>query len=110
MLLSATARRSPALASSVAENSFSAGEFAEGMRLQRLILPIEDFRAREGDSFNVSMLKYAMTRLGEEFAPPRPPQRQLTAADRAAIDDLLEPILAAERELKREAESVGLAR
>lgn len=89
--------------------AFAAGEYAEGMRLQKLILPIEDFRAREADSFNISMLKYAMTRLGENFGPPRAPQRQLTAQDRAAIDDILEPILAAERELQTEEATVGLA-
>lgn len=90
--------------------AFAAGEYAEGMRLQRLILPIEDFRAREGDSFNISMLKYAITKTGEDFGPPRAPQRQLLSQDRAAIDDLLAPILAAERELQSEAATVGLTK
>src|SRR5205814_1707923 len=61
--------------------AFAAGEFAEGMRLQQLILPIEDFRAREGDSFNISMLKHALKMVGHDFGPPRAPQRQLTAQD-----------------------------
>jgi 4-hydroxy-tetrahydrodipicolinate synthase len=84
------------------------GEHTEGMRWQKLILPIEDFRAQEGDSFNISMLIFAMSVLGEDFGPPRPPQRQLSRADQAAIEELLRPILAAEQELKQEAESVGI--
>jgi 4-hydroxy-tetrahydrodipicolinate synthase len=31
--------------------AFAAGEYGEGMRWQKQILPIEDFRAKEGDSF-----------------------------------------------------------
>lgn len=89
--------------------ALAAGEATEGMRWQRLILPIEDYRAREGDSFNISMLKYAVRRLGSDFGAPRAPQRQLTAHERAAIDDLLAPILAAERDLQQEAVTVGLA-
>ena len=88
--------------------AFTAGEFLEGMRLQQMILPIEDFRAREGDSFNISMLKYGMHHFGRDFGPARAPQRQLTAQDRAQIDDLLGPILAAEREMQSESERVGL--
>jgi 4-hydroxy-tetrahydrodipicolinate synthase len=88
--------------------AFAAGEFAEGMRWQKLILPIEDFRAREGDSFNISMLKAAIRRAGFDFGPPRAPQRQLTTQERSAIDDLLAPILAAERDLQEEAATVGL--
>jgi 4-hydroxy-tetrahydrodipicolinate synthase len=88
--------------------AFSAGEYSEGMRLQKLILPIEEFRSRDGDSFNVSMLKYAVRRLGTDFGPPRAPQRQLAPPERNAIDDLLAPILAAERELQEEVVTVGL--
>jgi 4-hydroxy-tetrahydrodipicolinate synthase len=89
--------------------AFAAGEFSEGMRWQKLVLPIEDFRAREGDSYNISMLKYAMRRVGVDFGTPRAPQRQLSSQERGAIDDLLAPILAAERELQEEEVSVGLA-
>ncbi|HLJ12529.1 MAG TPA: dihydrodipicolinate synthase family protein [Planctomycetaceae bacterium] len=88
--------------------AFAAGEFAEGMRWQKLLLPIEEFRAREADSYNISMLKHALQRLGEDFGAPRAPQRQLTAHDKSVIDDLLAPILAAERELAHEAETLGL--
>ena len=50
--------------------AFAAGEWSEGMRWQRLILPIEDFRARDGDSFNIWMLKYAMRRVEADFGAP----------------------------------------
>src|SRR5262245_18211375 len=89
--------------------ALAAGEYGEAMCWQKQILPIEDFRAREGDSYNVSMLKHALRRLGSDFGAPRPPLRQLTAAERGAIDDLLAPILAAERDLQQEELTVGLA-
>ncbi len=79
--------------------AFAAGDWAEGLRLQERILPIEDFRARDGDSFNISMLKHAALKTGLDFGPPRPPQRSLTTEDRTEIDALLEPILEAEARL-----------
>jgi len=88
--------------------AFSASAYTEGMRLQKLILPIEDFRARDGDSYNISMLKHAIRRLGSDFGPPRAPQRQLSPQERNTIDDLLAPIFAAEREMQEEAVTVGL--
>jgi 4-hydroxy-tetrahydrodipicolinate synthase len=89
--------------------AFAAGEYDEGMRLQRLIVPIEDYRARDGDSYNVTMLKQALTLTGQDFGPPRPPMRQLTSAERTEIETLMRPILAAEAELAGELTSVGLA-
>lgn len=89
--------------------AFTAGQYAEGMRLQELILPIEDYRAREGDSYNISMLKHAMHLVGSQFGPARPPQRQLTDAERAEIDQMMQPILAAERELQQEFAQLGMA-
>lgn len=88
--------------------ALSSGEYSEGMRLQQLILPIEDYRARARDSFNVSMLKHAMTLTGEDFGPARPPQRKLTSAECAEIEGLMRPILGAEAELQSELASVGL--
>jgi 4-hydroxy-tetrahydrodipicolinate synthase len=88
--------------------ALASGEFEEGMRWQKMILPIEDFRAREGDSFNISMLKHAVLQTGLDFGAPRAPNRQLSAADRSAIEALLPPILAAERDLERESATVGL--
>lgn len=88
--------------------AFASGEYAEGMRWQQQILPIEDYRAREGDSFNISMLKHAIKRTGLDFGPARAPQRQLTTDECRQIDTLLDPILAAEEELRREASTLGL--
>lgn len=88
--------------------TFSAGEYAEGMRIQELILPIENYRAREGDSFNISMLKHGLKRTGFDFGPPRPPGRTLTSKEEAEIDALLEPILAAEQRLSSEMLIAGL--
>lgn len=89
--------------------AFAAGEYDEGMRYQQQILPIEDYRQREDDSFNISMLKHAMTLLGQEFGPPRPPQRQLTEAEKREIEELVRPILAVEAELAMELAESGLA-
>ncbi len=89
--------------------AFTAGETAEGMRLQQLILPIEDYRERAGDSYNVSMLKHGMQVLGHDFGPARVPQRQLTSDEQREIADLLEPILAAEEEMQKEFSGTGLS-
>tara|TARA_R110002111_G_scaffold168038_1_gene233858 strand:- start:137566 stop:138480 length:915 start_codon:yes stop_codon:yes gene_type:complete len=80
--------------------AFASGDYAEGMRIQQLILPIEDYRARAADSFNISMLKYAITLTGADFGPPRPPQRTLNSEQEAEIRQLMEPILQAEAALK----------
>ncbi len=88
--------------------AFIAGEYAEGMRLQSLLLPIEDYRARVGDSYNISMLKGAMKVLDQDFGPPRPPQRQLTQAEQLEIESIIRPLLAVEAELQAEFQSAGL--
>jgi len=90
-------------------SAFSAGEYHEGLRLQQTIVPIEDFRARDGDSYNVSMLKFGMSVIGQEFGLPRAPQRRLTTEDEHEVRRLLEPILDAEFSLREEWTSVGLA-
>jgi len=73
-----------------------AGEWKEAMRLQRILLPIEHYRGRSGNSYNVSMLKYAMHHVGLDFGKPRPPFRQLTPNEEREIDDMMRPIMAAE--------------
>jgi 4-hydroxy-tetrahydrodipicolinate synthase len=73
------------------------GDYAEAMRLQQVLRPIEDFRARADNSYNISFLKYALRATGLDFGPPRPPNRRLTTAEMKEIDELLPPILAAER-------------
>lgn len=87
--------------------AFASGGFAKGMRIQQQILPIEDYRARAGDSFNISMLKYAITLTGADFGPPRPPQRTLTSEQQAEIRQLMEPILAAESKLAQQKSPVS---
>lgn len=76
--------------------ALSACKWDEAMRLQRMLLPIEDYRARCGSSYNISMLKYAIQLTGLDFGEPRPPQRKLTSAERAEIDTLVPPILKSE--------------
>jgi len=88
--------------------ALATGEHDEALRLQEVLLPIEDYRARAGDSYNVSMLKYAMTLVGADFGPPRAPQRQLTSGERAEIDALMAPILEVESSMRNELISVGL--
>ncbi len=87
--------------------AFAAGDYAEGMRIQSLILPIEDYRARAGDSFNISMLKYAIKLKGADFGPPRPPQRTLTSEQEAEIRQLIEPVLEAEEALAQQKSPVS---
>ena len=77
----------------------SEGRYDEAMRYVRTLRPIEDYRARAGDSYNISMLKAALRLAGRDFGPPRPPQRRITADEESQIRILLEPILAAEAEL-----------
>ena len=78
-----------------------AGDWNETMRLQQIIRPIEDYRARAGSSYNVSLLKDALRYTGLDFGPPRPPQRQLSAEEQHEIRALLCPILEAEAQLAR---------
>jgi 4-hydroxy-tetrahydrodipicolinate synthase len=76
------------------------GRSEAAMRYLHILRPIEDYRARAGDSYNISMLKASLRLTGRDFGPPRPPQRRITAAEEAEIQVLIEPILAAERELQ----------
>lgn len=90
--------------------AFAAGEFAQGMELQQHILPIEDYRAKEGDSFNISMLKYALASLGTDFGPPRPPQRRLTASEEADIEKIARTVMQHEADIQHEMASAGFGK
>jgi 4-hydroxy-tetrahydrodipicolinate synthase len=79
--------------------ALASGEWQEAMRLQRILLPIELYRGRSGNSYNISMLKYAMHLVGLDFGQPRAPFRQLTPTEEREIDAMMRPILAAEAEL-----------
>ena len=80
-------------------HALATGDYAEALRWQRIVLPIEEYRARDGSSYNVSFLKEAIRSVDLDFGEPRPPYRRLTDAERKAIGALVEPILAAESEL-----------
>ena len=89
-------------------DALRAGMFGEAMQLQELILPIEHYRARKGDSYNISMLKHGLKLTGLDFGPPRPPGRILTAEEEKEIEEMLEPILEAEQKLGEEMLIAGL--
>jgi 4-hydroxy-tetrahydrodipicolinate synthase len=76
------------------------GDFAEAMRLLNILRPVEEYRARAGDSYNISMLKAAMQATGRDFGPARLPQRPITASEQREIETLVEPILAQEAKLR----------
>lgn len=82
--------------------AFAAGRAEEGFHLQEQILPIEEYRARNGESYGISLLKYGLTLAGSPFGPPRPPQRQLSRSEQAEIEALLRPILDAEHAMEAE--------
>ena len=89
-------------------DALSTGMYGEAMKLQEMILPIEHYRAREGDSFNITMLKHGLKLTGLDFGPPRPPGRILTAEEEQEIEELLEPIFEAENKLGEEMLIAGL--
>jgi 4-hydroxy-tetrahydrodipicolinate synthase len=81
--------------------ALSEGRYSEAMESLRRIRPIEDYRAKAGDSYNISMLKAALHLTGRDFGPPRPPLRRIQPAEEAEIRSLIAPILAAEAEMAR---------
>lgn len=87
--------------------AFSVGEYAQGMELQQHIVPIEDFRAKEGDSFNISMLKHAMSLVGMDFGPARAPQRQLTDAEKVDVERVTRAVLKIEADITEEMVTAG---
>ncbi|HEY4262067.1 MAG TPA: dihydrodipicolinate synthase family protein [Schlesneria sp.] len=87
--------------------AFAAGEFSQGMELQQHLLPIEDYRAKDGDSYNISMLKHAISLLGSDFGAPRPPQRQLSSKEKTEIEQLIQPVIRAEHDIRHEMIAAG---
>jgi 4-hydroxy-tetrahydrodipicolinate synthase len=85
------------------QKALEAGKWKEAIEWQRILLPIEYYRARSGNSYNVSFLKYAMRHCGYDFGHPRPPQRRLTADEMREIDAILTPLLQRERQMAEEA-------
>ena len=79
--------------------AISSGNWREALRLLAIIRPIEDYRAKAGDSYNISMLKFALSLTGRDFGPVRPPQRRLTEIEQAEIRRIVEPVLVEEARL-----------
>jgi 4-hydroxy-tetrahydrodipicolinate synthase len=80
--------------------ALATGDHATAFRLLRVFRPLEDYRARDGDSYNITAIKHALAVRGRDFGPCRLPQRRLSDAEKEDVRRLLEPILAAEAELK----------
>jgi 4-hydroxy-tetrahydrodipicolinate synthase len=79
--------------------ALAAGNYHEALRWQKILLPIEEYRARDANSYNVSFLKHAIRAIGLDFGQPRPPYRRLTQEEKSEIDQIVKPILAAEAQL-----------
>jgi 4-hydroxy-tetrahydrodipicolinate synthase len=81
--------------------ALAGGDTREAMRLLQVIRPLEDARARDGDSYNITLVKFWLEECGHPFGPARPPQRRLTDSERAEFRKLLAPIRSAEATLTR---------
>jgi 4-hydroxy-tetrahydrodipicolinate synthase len=81
--------------------ALAAGDSREAMRLLQVIRPLEDARARDGDSYNISLVKFWLEECGHPFGPPRPPQRRLTDGEKAEFAKVLAPVRSAEATLTR---------
>ncbi len=79
--------------------SLREGRWPEAMRLVRMIRPLEDFRARDGDALNIGAVKSALGLVGHDFGSVRPPQRPLTEDELGELRRTLEPVLDAEARL-----------
>jgi 4-hydroxy-tetrahydrodipicolinate synthase len=65
------------------------GDTEGAMKVWRLVLPLEELRARRGGEHNVSVVKEALAQLGVCAAAVRPPISQLDEADRAEVGRIL---------------------
>lgn len=80
------------------QHALAAGDWPEAMRLRRILLPMEEYRAEGATSYNVAALKHAAGSLGLDLGPPRPPMRRLTAAEGARAERLAAALAQAELE------------
>ncbi len=83
------------------------GDYPTALAHLQTLRPLEEFRSRDADSFNIVAVKEALNLCGRGFGPCRPPQRRLAEAERAEIRRLLEPLLAAERALTASSSSTA---
>jgi 4-hydroxy-tetrahydrodipicolinate synthase len=65
------------------------GDTEGAMTVWRLVLPLEELRARRGGEHNVSVVKEALAQLGVCAAAVRPPISRLDEADRAEVGRIL---------------------
>lgn len=72
--------------------ALAVGDMARAMRLLAAIRPLEDARARDGDSYNITLVKFWLEECGHPFGPPRPPQRRLTDAEKAEFAGVLKAV------------------
>jgi 4-hydroxy-tetrahydrodipicolinate synthase len=77
--------------------ALASGQLDAALRHLAVLRPLEDYRARDGDSFNISAIKYAVGLLGVDFGPCRPPQRKLNPPEQDEIRQIVESLLVAER-------------
>ena len=75
--------------------ALAAGRTAEAMQILDRLRPLEDFRARHGDAYNIAAVKAALKLSGWDFGPVRPPQPRLPAPDLAELEQILRAISAA---------------
>ena len=78
-----------------------AGNSREAMRILEVIRPLEDARARDGDSYNITLVKFWLEECGHPFGPPRPPQRRLADGEKAEFANILAPVRSADAALVR---------
>lgn len=76
--------------------ALATGDYPQAAKRLEVLRAIEDFRARQHDSYNISMLKFGLKVVGYDFGPVRPPMRQLTPEEQQEIKALLEPVFAYE--------------
>jgi 4-hydroxy-tetrahydrodipicolinate synthase len=72
-------------------------KYDEAMKMLAVLRPLEDYRGKDGESFNISAIKYAVSLCGYDFGPCRPPQRRLTTQDQSEIRQIVEVLLDAEK-------------
>ena len=63
------------------------------MQTLGVLRPLEDYRAKDGESFNIAAVKYAVSLRGQDFGPCRAPQRRLTPAEQDELQRIVEPLL-----------------
>lgn len=64
--------------------------YADAMSTWRLLIPMEELRARHGDANNVSAIKEALAQLGFCRRDVRPPVSELDKAERGEVTELLQ--------------------